>query len=56
MSERDENRAKAREIVARDLLNSERRKGNDPTYESIRRQVNEIADRSDNRRDRNIKE
>lgn len=53
---RDDARARAREITARNYYEHQVKQGKQPSYDSVKREVNERADRQDKRKDWNIKE
>lgn len=52
----DEARARARLDTARAVYEHEKKQGKDPSFESVRRYVNERADVQDKRKDWKIKE
>lgn len=50
-AEETRRRREAREIVARDLYQTRLRQGQLPTYDSVRREVESVADRRDKIKD-----
>lgn len=56
MSKEDERRHQARVDTAKAYMDTERKKGNDVSFEKCYRHVSERADKIDAKKDRNIKE
>lgn len=56
MSTQDDRRQQARTDTAKAYMDTERKKGNDVSFEKCYRHVSERADKIDAKRDRNIKE
>lgn len=56
MSNQDDQRGRAREIVSRNYYEHQIKQGKNPNYENVKREINERADRQDKRKDWNIKD
>lgn len=52
---RDEQRARARELTARNYTEHQRKQGKEVSYESVKREINERADKLDKKADWNEK-